>query len=149
MCRYKNEQVYRFYLIGEEICKVLEPVQRKIQKQTHSLTIIMEINIQIEEKLFFFVWSRVVELLRVEKCYSSLYWTVSLLLNMLSRLVLTFLPRSKRLLISWLQSPSALTLEPRKINSDISKLFFFPSLPSCQNISLVQLFIHLQIVFRI
>ena len=43
---------------------------------------------------------------------------VSLLLNMLSRLVITFLPRSKRLLISWLQSPSAVILEPKKINSD-------------------------------
>ena len=41
----------------------------------------------------------------------------SLLLNMLSRLVITFLPRSKRLLISWLQSPSAVTLEPPKIKS--------------------------------
>ena len=39
---------------------------------------------------------------------------MSLLLNMLSRLVLTFLPRSKRLLISWLQSPSAVILEPKK-----------------------------------
>ena len=38
----------------------------------------------------------------------------SLLLNMLSRLVITFLPRSKRLLISWLQSPSAVILEPPK-----------------------------------
>ena len=42
---------------------------------------------------------------------------MSLLLNMLPRLVITFLPRSKRLLISWLQSPSAVILEPRKINS--------------------------------
>src|SRR5574342_827337 len=39
---------------------------------------------------------------------------MSLLFNMLSRLVLTFLPRSKRLLISWPQSPSAVILEPRK-----------------------------------
>ena len=39
----------------------------------------------------------------------------SLLLNMLSRLVITFLPRSKHLLISWMQSPSAVILEPRKI----------------------------------
>ena len=38
--------------------------------------------------------------------------------NMLSRLVITFLPRSKRLLISWLQSPSAMILEPRKVKSD-------------------------------
>ena len=43
---------------------------------------------------------------------------MSLLLNMLSRLVITFLPRSKHLLISWLQSPSAVTLEPPKIKLD-------------------------------
>ena len=42
---------------------------------------------------------------------------MSLLLNMLSRLVITFLPKSKRLLISWLQSPSVVILEPRKIKS--------------------------------
>ena len=42
---------------------------------------------------------------------------MSLFFNMLSRLVITFLPRSKCLLISWLQSPSALILEPRKIKS--------------------------------
>ena len=44
---------------------------------------------------------------------------MSLLFNMLSRLVITFLPRSKRLLISWLQSPSAVILEPNKIKSVI------------------------------
>ena len=49
-------------------------------------------------------------------------WTLvgkvmSLLFNMLSRLVITFLPRSKCLLISWLQSPSAVILEPKKIKS--------------------------------
>ena len=42
---------------------------------------------------------------------------MSLLLSMLSRLVITILPRSKRLLISWLQSPSAVILEPQKIKS--------------------------------
>ena len=42
---------------------------------------------------------------------------MSLLFNMLSRLLITFLPRSKRLLISWLQSPSAVILEPPKIKS--------------------------------
>ena len=42
---------------------------------------------------------------------------MSLLFNMLSRLVITFLPRSKHLLISWLQSPSSVILEPRKIKS--------------------------------
>ena len=42
---------------------------------------------------------------------------MSLLFNMLSRLVIVFLPKSKLLLISWLQSPSAVTLEPEKIKS--------------------------------
>ena len=44
---------------------------------------------------------------------------MSLLLNILSRLVTTFLLRSKHLLISWLQSPSGVILEPPKIKSDI------------------------------
>ena len=43
---------------------------------------------------------------------------MSLLFDKLSRVVITFLPRSKRLLISWLQSPSAGILEPPKIKSD-------------------------------
>ena len=42
---------------------------------------------------------------------------MSLLFNILSRLVITFLPSSKRLLVSWLQSPSAVILEPKKIKS--------------------------------
>ena len=46
---------------------------------------------------------------------------MTLLFNMLSRLVLTFLPMSKRLLISWLQSPSAVSLEPPKIKSGTGK----------------------------
>ena len=41
----------------------------------------------------------------------------SLLFNLLSKLVITFLPRNKRLLISWLQSPAAVILEPKKIKS--------------------------------
>ena len=53
---------------------------------------------------------------------------MSLLFNMLSRLVITFLPRSKRLLISWLQSPSAVILEPQKIKSDtVSNVYPFIS----------------------
>ena len=43
---------------------------------------------------------------------------MSLLFNMLSRLVITFFPKSKHLLISWLQSPSAVILEPKKIKPD-------------------------------
>ena len=52
----------------------------------------------------------------------------SLLFNMLSRLLITFLPRSKHLLVSWLQSPSAVILEPRKIKSATVSSFpmYFP-----------------------
>ena len=67
-----------------------------------------------------------------EKTIALTSWTfvgkvMSLLLNTLSRLVITFLPRSMCLLISWLQSPSAVILEPKKIKSDtvstVSPLF--------------------------
>ena len=51
---------------------------------------------------------------------------MSLLLNMLSRLVTTFLPRSKCLLISWLQSPSSVILEPKKIKSLTHCFHCFP-----------------------
>ena len=56
------------------------------------------------------------------KTIASTRWTfvdkvMSLLFNMLSRLVIAFLPRRKYLLISWLQSPSAVILEPKKIKS--------------------------------
>ena len=49
---------------------------------------------------------------------------MSLLFNMLSRLVIIFLPRSKRLLISWLQSPSAVILEPQKVKSATVSVVF-------------------------
>ena len=59
---------------------------------------------------------------------------MSLLFNMLSRLVTTFLPRSKRLLISWLQSPSAVILEPQKIKSVQVKTKMLPCTPTyCQS----------------
>ena len=48
---------------------------------------------------------------------------MSLLFNMLSRLVIAFLPRTKHLLISWLQSPSAVILEPKKIKSVTVSIF--------------------------
>ena len=48
---------------------------------------------------------------------------ISLLFNTLSRFVIAFLPRSKSLLISWLQSPSAVTLEPKKIRSVTVSIF--------------------------
>ena len=53
---------------------------------------------------------------------------MSLLFNMLSRLVIAFFPRSKRLLISWLQSPSAMILEPRKINKVSYWFHCFPTI---------------------
>ena len=57
-----------------------------------------------------------------EKTITLTRWTfvdkvMSLLFNMLSRLVITFLPRSEHLLISWVQLPSAVILEPKKIKS--------------------------------
>ena len=67
---------------------------------------------------------------------------MSLLLNMLSRLVITFLPRSKHLLISWLQSPSAVILEPRKIKSDTVSPYIFHEVmgPDAMVLVLSQLF---------
>ena len=50
--------------------------------------------------------------------WTSVGKVMSLIFNMLSRLVITFLPRSKRLLISWLQLPSAVILKPKKIKSN-------------------------------
>ena len=57
-----------------------------------------------------------------EKIIALIRWTfvgkvMSLLFNMVPRLVIAFLPKSNRLLISWLQSPSAVILEPKKIKS--------------------------------
>ena len=49
---------------------------------------------------------------------------MSLLFNMLSRFVMTFLPRSKSLLISWLHSPSAMIVEPKKIKSVTVSIVF-------------------------
>ena len=64
------------------------------------------------------------------KTVALIRWTfvgkvMFLLFNMLSRLVIAFLPRSKRLLISWLQSPSAVILEPKKIKWSL----YVPSWP--------------------
>ena len=59
-------------------------------------------------------WKKIVVLTR----WTFVAKVMSLLSNLLSRLVITFLPRSKHLLISWLQSPSAVILEPPKIKSD-------------------------------
>ena len=60
----------------------------------------------------------------VGKVMFLFFKVMSLLFNMLSRLVITFLPMSKRLLISWLQLPSAVILEPKKIKSDTVSTVF-------------------------
>ena len=65
---------------------------------------------------------------------------MSLLFNMLSRLVITFLPRSKCLLISWLISPSAVTLEPIKIKSatvSTVSLSIFHEVSGCHDLSVL------------
>ena len=59
---------------------------------------------------------------------------MSLLLNMLSRLIIAFLPRSKRLLISWLPSPSAVILEPPKIKSEVTLVCQNPTFPQMATI---------------
>ena len=70
----------------------------------------------------FFIVQLTLLSMTTEKTIAFTRWTVgreviSLLFNMLSRLVITFLPRGKCLLISWLQSPSAMILESKKIKS--------------------------------
>ena len=58
----------------------------------------------------------------------DLCWQINVsVFNMLSRLIITFLPRSKCLLISWLQSPSAVILEPKKVKS-VTVLIVSPSI---------------------
>ena len=75
------------------------------------------------QRLAFFIVQLSHPYVTTGKTIALTRWTfvgkvMSLLFNMLSRLVITFLPRSKRLFISWLQSPSAVILEPPKIKSD-------------------------------
>ena len=71
----------------------------------------------------FFIFRLSHPYMTIGKTIALTRWTfvdkvMSLFFNMLSRLVIAFLPRSKPLLISWLQSPSAVILEPRKIKFD-------------------------------
>ena len=80
----------------------------------------------------FFVVQLSLPYMTTGKTVALTIWTfagivMSLLFNTLSRLVIAFLPRSKSLFISWLLSPSAVILEPKKIKS-VSVSIFFPSL---------------------
>ena len=77
----------------------------------------------------FFIVQLLHPYMTTRKTIALTRWTfvdkvISLLLNILSSLVITFLPRSKRLLISWLQSPSAVLLEPKKIKSATVSIVF-------------------------
>ena len=89
----------------------------------------------LQHSAFFRVWLSH-PYMTTGKTTALIRWTfgdkvMSLLLNMLSRLVITFLPRSKCLLISWLQSPSAVILEPKK---PTTYFHCFPIyLPYCKN----------------
>ena len=77
----------------------------------------------------FFIFQLSHPYMTIGKTMALTRWTLvdkamSLLCNMLSRLVIAFLPRSNCLLISWLQSPSAVILEPKKIKSDTASTVF-------------------------
>ena len=77
----------------------------------------------ILQRLAFFIVQLSHSYMTTGKTIALTRWTfvgkvMSLVFNLLSRLVITFLPKSKCLLISWLQSPSAVILEPQKIKSD-------------------------------
>ena len=97
----------------------LPAVQRTLRSllQQHSLKASI-----LQHSAFFMVQSHSHPYMTTGKTRALTRWTflsevMSLLFNTLSRLVIAFLPRSKYLLISWLQSPSAVTLEPKKIKS--------------------------------
>ena len=92
-------------------------------QRLHILLVIL-VCLLLKQSISLVTLSVVSIFITLELCYITKIWgtvvgkVMSLLLNILSRLVITFLPRSKRLLISWLQSPSTVILEPPKIKSD-------------------------------
>ena len=118
----KDSLFKKWYLINERAtCKRL-----KVHKSVHCVTM------SKIERTFIIVWGVVLTLDETflnNFIYGPIltsvhdHWknfvgkVMSLLFNMLSRLVIAFLPRSKHLLISWLYSPSAIILEPNKIKS--------------------------------
>ena len=102
------------------ICSDLGP--RKIKSDTVSPSISYEVGIHYDNpRGIVLLVDEVVALFNSVKRYSA---KSNLIEDLLSRLVIIFLPRSKRLLISGLQSPSAVILEPRKIKSDTFHIYF-------------------------
>ena len=92
----------------------LNAVQRTFKSLSSNTTV---------QKYQFFGAPTLTSIMTTGKTIAWTRWTfvdkvLSLFFNMISRLVITFLPRSKRLLISWLQSPCAVILEPKKTKSD-------------------------------
>ena len=95
------------FLQSKKLVRLLQPYFLKVSLLWHSA---------------FFMVQHTHPYMTTDKSIALTRWTfvgilMSLVFNMLSRLVIAFLPRSKCLLISWLQSPSAVTLEPKKIKS--------------------------------
>ena len=93
-----------------------------VQETLKSLLQYHSLKVSILQCSVFFIVQLLHPYMTTAKTIALTTWTfvgkvMSLLFNMLSRLVITFLPRSKHLLISWLQSPSAVILEPQKIKS--------------------------------
>ena len=91
--------------------------------------------VSILQYLDFFIVQLSYPYMTTGKTIALIRWTfvdkvMSLLFNILSRLIITFLPRSKHLLISWLQSPSAVILEPPPPNNHLSLFPLFPHLPA-------------------
>ena len=111
----------------EELKRLLMTVKEENEKAALKLNI-QKTKIMLPQKHQFFgvhpsLWSNShIHTILLEKNIALTRWTfvgkvMSLLCNTLSRFVIAFLPRSERLLISWLQSPSAVILEPKKIKS--------------------------------
>ena len=93
-----------------------------VQGTLKSLLQYHSLKVSVLQHLAFFVVQLSHPYMTAGKTIAFIRWTfvsrvISLLFNMLSSLVITSLPRSKHLLISWLQSPSAVILDPRKIKS--------------------------------
>ena len=96
-----------FLAVQETLKSLLQPHSPKASVLQHSAFFIIQLSYP------YMTTGKTIALTR----WTFVGKVISLLFNMLSRLVIAFLPRSKRLLISWLQSPSAVILEPKKMKS--------------------------------
>ena len=119
------ETVSGFIFLGSRITAdgdCSHEIKRCLLLRRKDMTNLDSIFKSINSLAAFFIFQLSYPYMTPRKTIALTRWTLvgkvmSLLFNMLSRLVITFLPRSKYLLISWLQSPSAVILEPNKIKS--------------------------------